>query len=181
MNSLLFCNSQWGQVSKVTISQLRHIDRMCIQRCPETRINTCMVYYSVPFMHIHTNFQRNWTNNVNFTAHLMRVRSSVTSDNSTAYTHRSHTHSIVQWRESIPCVATCLYTHAQRLHMRFLQDEWDRLPQARIQTLINSMRIRIEACGGPTMYWFSLLDNVCVGSVCLSCEIVTFSTWPRPD
>ena len=72
----------------------------------------------------------------------------------------------------------CLYAHVQRLHRRFLQEEWDRLHQVRIQTFINNMRIRIEACGGPTRYWFSLLDNVCVWSVCLSCEIVTFSTWP---
>ena len=39
---------------------------------------------------------------------------------------------------------------------RFLQEEWDRLPQARVRTLINSMRRRcaccIEARGGPTRY-----------------------------
>ena len=43
-------------------------------------------------------------------------------------------------------------------HLRqFLQEEWDRLPQCRIQTLINSMRQRCACCiqarGGPTRYW----------------------------
>ena len=34
-----------------------------------------------------------------------------------------------------------------------------------------------DARGGHTMYWFSSLDNVvCMRSVCLSCEIVTFDT-----
>ena len=114
----------------------------------------------------------------------MRVGSSVKSDNFTAYDTLITPHSIVQWREvleTLPRVATtCPYAHAQRLHRRFLQEEWGRFPQVRIQTLINSMRIRIEACGGPIRYWFSSLDNMCVWSVCLSYEIVTF-TWPRPD
>ena len=55
-----------------------------------------MAYYLVPwgeknqpFMHIHTNLQRNWKNNVNFTTQLVRVGSSV---NLTAQTHRSHAH-----------------------------------------------------------------------------------------
>ena len=42
-----------------------------------------------PFMHIHTNFQWNLTNNFKFTAHLMRVGSSVKSDNFTAWTRWS--------------------------------------------------------------------------------------------
>ena len=43
------------------------------------------------------------------------------------------------------------------MHLRrFLQDEWDRLPQHNIRVLINSMRRRcnccVEARGGPTKY-----------------------------
>ena len=63
----------------------------------------------------------------------MRVGSNVKSDNFTAYdTPITYTHSIVQCRESIPCVATTsLYAHAQSLHRRFLQEKWNRFPQVR--------------------------------------------------
>ena len=38
------------------------------------------------------------------------------------HTDHIYTHNIVQRQESIPCVATtCLYAHAQRLHMLFMK------------------------------------------------------------
>ena len=96
-------------------------------------------------------------------------------------THRSHTHTALSSDENQYLVwPPHASMHMHSLHRRFLQEKWNRFPQVRIQTLINSMRIRIEACQRPTRYWFSSLDNlcvcVCVWSVCLSYmyEIVTF-------
>ena len=90
-------------------------------------------------------------------------------------THRSHTHTSLSSDENQYLVwPPHASMHMQSLHRRFLQEKWNQFPQVRIQTLINSMRIRIEAWP----HWFSSLDNlcvcVCVWSVCLSYEIVTF-------
>ena len=80
-----------------------------------------------PFMHIHTNFERNWMNNFNFTAHVGRAGSSK-SDNFTAETHWSHTH-IVQRRESIPCGATtCLYAYPHAVYQSLDPDLGQSVP-----------------------------------------------------
>ena len=55
-----------------------------------------MAYYLIPwgeepFVHIHTHFQRNWTNNVNFTAYLMRV-GQVSKVTISQLGHTDHTH-----------------------------------------------------------------------------------------
>ena len=89
-----------------------YTDHTHTQHCPATRINTCINIWLIMwyhgreelFMHIHTDFQQNWTNNVNFTAHLIRVGSIV---NFTAKTHRSHsTHNKNQylyWHNGLLC------------------------------------------------------------------------------
>ena len=107
----------------------------------------------------------------------MRVGSNVKSDNFTAYdTPITHTHIIVQWRESILCVATaCLYAHAEYPQA---------IPSGKVEPISPGQDPDFDKQHADTHrgmrwpHWFSSLDNlcvcVCVWSVCLSYEIVTF-------
>ena len=120
-----------------------------------------------PFMHIHTNFQRNWTNNANFTAHLIRTGPSRKSDNFIAWRHRSHTQIVQRW-ESIPCGANaCLYGYPHAVYQSLDPDLGQSVPLFLKESHVEILCMCIEACGGHTRYWFSSLDNaVCVWSVC---------------
>ena len=162
-------------MSKVTISQLRHTDHTCTQHGPATRINISVNIWLIiwyrgreeSFMHIHTHFQRNWINNVNFTAHLIRVGSIV---NFTVKTHRSHKHVVQRW-ESIPVLTQWLVMWYRRgeepfmhIHTNFHRNRGTWWPH----------KVLIIVTG---QIWTML----CVCDRCVvRCEIVTFDTWPHP-
>ena len=102
-------------------------------------------------MHIHTNFERNCTNNVNFTAYIIRAGSSK-SDNFTAETPITHTH-IVQRRESIPCGATiCLYAYPHAVYQSLDPDLGQSVPLFLKESPVETLCMCIEARGGHTRY-----------------------------
>ena len=64
---------------------------------------------------------------------------------------------------------------------RFLMEEWNNIPQARITNLIRSMRSRcaalIRSRGGPTKYWTSSLNNIRIWVLAGGCN--TDFYWKR--
>ena len=126
------------------------------------------------FMHIHTNFQRNWTDNVNFTAHLIMAGSSRkrwqfhSLDTPITHTDCPATRINNLWGQRMPlCVNACLYAYPHAVYQSLDPDLGQSVPLFLKESPVETLCMCIEACGGHTMYWFSSLDNaVCVWSVC---------------
>ena len=136
-----------------------------------------------PFMHIHTNFERNWTNNVNFTANVIRARSSK-SDNFTAEII-THTFSTVLSRDENQYLVGPPHA-SMRIRMLFIEVwilTWGNRPHSSWRNPLwrRCACAQMHVVATRTRYWFSSLDNAVWCDRCVvSCEIVTFDTWPRP-
>ena len=131
-------------------------------------------------IHAHSHQFSTKLNNVNFTAHLMRVGSSAKSDNFTAYdTPIKHLQHCPVTRTNIfggHHVPICICTASPQA-----------IPSGRVGPIAPVQDPNFDKYHADTlrgMWWPHKVliivagQCVCVWSGCLSCAIATFSTWP---